>query len=758
MSIQHYVRADRPASRASSQPGCKKLLACAILAALTGTATAETFRWASGLATGDWNTPASWGGLQVPDAGDTAVFSIPNATEATMAADTTNTVAALQFTDSPGGVTLNFAPTALLKCTGNLTMDAATVRLTGSALEVSTEPRIGNSNTGNATLLIADDSTFTFANNTSCVIGYGASSHSNTLAFLDSDVDILRCNALILGYGNGGSSYNTLALTNATLTLTNTANYAGEIRVGQNANNAFNDILLDNSTLRLRRLILGENGKTNSLVMTDSTLIQTDNNGVLTIGNNAPASHNSIRLTRSSITTSQEPAIGGSGTGNTLVLADNSTLTFSVVKNFPIGLQSSSSNNTMTILDSVVDLERCNLFHVGYNGSYNTFAMTNATLIHTNTSVTSDFRVGHGGEHNQALLNNSTLFVRKLVVGEAGKFGRFVADDSDIIVAGGGFVVGNNAAARDNRADLSACSLVVTNSNLTVGGNGTGNLLVLDKNTSLTVSAEPRVGDGNSIGNTFIIAGGSTLTLTNNNANIIIGLGGNSHSNTLTIVDTDVDPLRCNIFALGYGDNSCYNTLALTNATLTLTNATVNAGELRVGWKLNSAYNAVLLDNSTLHVRRLVVGQDGSKTNTLAVDNAQITVDTDLILGNNVNSVGNSVTIQGANALVQANAISLNNDAALTIEIPVGKFEQPPIQGNRLTVSPAVTLSIEAKEIGRKSGGRVPLAFSADGSGLDDLLAAATFATTEGRLAIEDGGTLLVAYIPGNNATLIMLK
>jgi len=67
-------------------------------------------------------------------------------------------------------------------------------------------------------------------------------------------------------------------------------------------------------------------------------------------------------------------------------------------------------------------------------------------------------------------------------------------------------------------------------------------------------------------------------------------------------------------------------------------------------------------------------------------------------------------------------------------------------------------LNVEAKAFSLNGGGRVPLIYSSDKSGLVELKDAASFDTVEGRFEIEENDTLLVAYIPDKAATMIMIK
>jgi hypothetical protein len=187
----------------------------------------------------------------------------------------------------------------------------------------------------------------------------------------------------------------------------------------------------------------------------------------------------------------------------------------------------------------------------------------------------------------------------------------------------------------------------------------------------------------------------------------------------------------------------------MTNASLTVTNS---SSIFYVGQSATSGYCDVLLKDSALRVLEMRLGDSG-KTNSLVLNNSQVFAATTFTMGNANASIGNRMTVCGTNALLQAHTITIRNDSALMFEIPEKGWVHAPVQGTNSVSSITLanftgSLSVEAMAFSLEGGGRVPLVYSANGSGLAVLKGAASFDVDGTYLDIEESGKLLVAYIP----------
>jgi len=553
-----------------------------VLIALTGISVAGDIDWADWLVTGDWNDPASWDGNKVPEPADNAYFSAPSNIVATMGVNTNATINSLQLSGSLECLTLDFAPTALLLCSSGVTTvnGGRTLNLIGGGLS-TIGVTVGSDVPGN-TFAVSDGGTFMGC--TSVTVGAGSATSSNTLMIVDSDVDLTKVTGDDFNMGFSGA-YSTLALTNATLAVSN-----GVFRVGVNTSARHNDVLLNNSTLYAGNIRLGINGATNRLILTENSHV------VVTTGSM---------------------------------------------------IQGESSNSS---------------------GS-------------------------------ETLLSASTLTARVL----------------------------------------------------NIGNNGFGNTFTLRDASTLSITDTLTVGDNGGVGNTLIISDNSKLT---HCTSLRVGANSTTRNSTIVILDSDVELPDLGPDRFNMGINGSYSTFAMTNASLIATN---NGGVFRVGVEQRGHNNYVLLSNSTLNVTHVRFGVHSSTNYFILADNAKVTTGS-FRMSEGEASSNNVLMVCGTNVLVKANEFQLYRDTAIKLEVPTQGFAQAPIHGNNFAMGPDITLTVEAKAFSLKGGGRVPLIYSANKSGLVYFKDTASFATIEGRFEVEENDTLLVAYIPDKAATLIMVK
>jgi len=710
--------------------------------------------WTNDIPTGDWNDVDSWMGISVPGSGDTAQFTNANATVVTMAPYTTNSVYTATFSgSSPEWITLAFDPTAALFSANNLSINGRNVRLASGALEVSGTRAYVGQTVPYSTLVVADGASF--SGGADLYIGDGANAYSNVVVMIGST------NKFRESIHGLSGSHNTFALTNASFIVTN-----GTFYVSYYSTVERNNMSLRNSTVQAGAMALGNDGKNSHVVLTEQSQLLAS--GGVTLGNNGGAEGNSVILADSSLT-AKTLTVGNSGKRNTLTVSTNSTLSVtgadisltigtygsenklvfdhgsatSVSTDMYIGDYAAASSNAIIVTESTLAYQD---LMIGRSASYGALVMTNSTFtVHRVFYMA--YSLHATSEYNTALLVNSTLDVAgNAYMSYGGKNNSVVlTDNSKLLVGEVLSIAGMNNSAFFTNSSFTAKQLLVGNASH-------NNTLVIGAGSTARVTGTAHIYIGNTgSSNTLIAADGGKILP--NGGRITVGDSGSY--NAMVLLDTHYEPNNLGEIWLS-SMKGTYNTFAMTNATLTFTNVMSTYG-FGVAYDATSCSNAVSLKDSALDVRVVDFGW-GGKDNSLVLDNSRFTAVGTFRVGVNGTSTGNSVTLRGTNALIKANAITLNNDVALTMEIPRAGWTDAPIRtvAGNLTVSGAVKLYVEAKQCGLQGGGKIPLVYSANGTGLATLKAAAKFVTGDGDFEID--GNTLYARVRNEGATVILLR
>ncbi len=451
------------------------------------------------------------------------------------------------------GVTVDYAGT-----NGTSTNDSSVGNIGGLAFT--------NNSTGSFTLAggaltigtggITNNSAFTNTVGMDLVLGANQTFAANT------------ANLVVSGNISGNASLTKEG--NETLTLSGSNTYTGETTIdagtlaiaSSGSLTGTSKILVGNSSSDNTLDILGTVSAGN---MTLSEQGGSDNNTVTVGGGSSPASltvsnlinvgfggtGNTLDILGNGTVTAASTWIGGYGSNSTLNLtsgvlnstsdvvvgyfADDNALNITAGGNatagsVTLGLDAASANNTILVSGTGSALRTAGLIYLGDNGSSNTLAIENGgKVVSENLDSVIGFNAGSNGNAlsingtGSQLTNNGTLYV-----GQGGSENTLAIDNGGSLTTRNARI-GHDATSSNNTATISGTGSTWANTGtLRVGSAGSNNTLAVTSGANVTVAGNTFIGHGAASENNLVSVEGTGSVL--NLANATVGLDGSNNS------------------------------------------------------------------------------------------------------------------------------------------------------------------------------------------------------------------------------------
>ena len=651
---------------------------------------------------------------------------------------------------------------AFSKNFNSLTVNNATLTNLGAVTIGSTANSVGNS------LTFSNGGRF-FSGALGLGTATGANSNSYNVGGAGLSSTVFNNGTLTLG--NAGSGFDTLTVTNATLTTGGSFVFIGLNSTSNQVN------ILANGTWNA-------GGQDFYIAPVDhngaaSNNVVTVNGGVLTnvhalyVGNSAQgpvSSFNSLMVTNGGMVTAATGMIidsegggGAAGSGDSVVV----TGTGSVLKVGSSGIAVSDSgitgaSNSLTVANGGVVINN-GLFVVGNNNT----SSTNWALVTGSGSVLSNVGPMTIGARNSSfdslVISNGGLMISigsTLLGGLAGS-----ADISNsVLVTGSGSVwtnsstfalgIGSNTVTVANGGAIFATAANVGTTT------GSGNLLAAtDPGSRLQISGAVLLGQSGGSDNQLLVSNGASFA----SGSVTIGSDANADGNTFTVVNATSSNTSINVG----GINNSGNQLLVANGGLVNASGAVSVGSL------GAANLLTIASGGTLFAASLNIGVGGSNNTVLVTDaSSTLGVSGGLTLGGNSNQLivsngaslfGGPVTV-GSGAGANNNSFTVNGGITSNDLITVGSagggfnnmlVTNASIQSQGLalgTGSSNNTVSVQANATWNLLGQNVTvgsLASTGNVLNINGLL------TNGGTVTVGNGNSIGNSLVIGNGGTLI---
>ncbi|MBI5684211.1 MAG: hypothetical protein HZC54_03955 [Verrucomicrobia bacterium] len=371
-------------------------------------------------------------------------------------------------------------------------------------------------------------------------------------------------------------------------------------------------------------------------------------------------------------------SVGTNGSFNTLIVTNGGIVNVTG-GNSIVGNSAVSSNNAVFVSGIGSLWSNSARLHVGSSGSFNQLTIANGGQLINNTAGT----IGASSGSNSVLVTGAGSLWSvgtALYVGQSGSGNSLtIADGGQVSSASAQLGVSN--ASANNIVWVTDTGSVWRSGALTVGGFGSGNTLIITNGGQVVASPGATIGSAaNSSNNKMLVTGpGSVLSVTNINAGINVGFGGNG--NTLTIANGGQVLNNNGSSTLGYqskdnsvlvtdpgslwsNNNYLYVGFYGTNNTLTIANGAmvINAGGY-ISDKSSAYSNSVVVTGPGSvwgNSGDLYVGYAGSGNNKLTITNGgMVIVTSNLVVGAQAMSK-NNVTLNGGYLCVTTNIAVVN--------------------------------------------------------------------------------------------------
>jgi autotransporter-associated beta strand protein/T5SS/PEP-CTERM-associated repeat protein len=464
--------------------------------------------------------------------------------------------------------------------------------------------------------------------------------------------------------GNQGSSNNLTISDGGTVTV------AGYGIIGNQSDSSNNSVTVNGGTWsNSGSLYVGNSGSSNSMVISNGAQVA---NYSAYIGYNTGSSNNNVLVTGSnSVWALQNPvnggvavAVGYNGSGNTLTVSSNALVSNPYSSLITVGDSATSSNNSIVISEGG-KIVSANWTLVGANGAneYVGPGGNNNSLIVTNGGLyDGELEAGAGGNSNSIVVtgSNSVITNSAFYVGNPGSWNTLTVSDGGKIYA----TPGNSSVWIGNSVSSSNNSVLVTGSNslfqvldqaydiyvgvsgssnsLTVSNGGTfqsgigtygalvgyqstasnNSALVTGSNSSWTTPGNFTVGyDG--AGNSLVIADGGRV------ANAIGYIGYNSGASNNSVVVTGSNSLWSNSGSMYLGNYGPNGSLVISNG------GTVADNYGWIGYNSGASNNSVVVTGSNslwTNSGNVIVGQSGNGSS-LVISNGGTVADVSSFIG-----------------------------------------------------------------------------------------------------------------------------
>ena len=320
---------------------------------------------------------------------------------------------------------------------------------------------------------------------------YGGAADYNTLLISDPGTLWTCADVLYLGYGySGTANHNRLVVTNGATVSSSAALY-----LGYGSGDTDNALLISGSNSAWNSVggpcAIGSAGSSNGLIIANGGYFTAGNSA---IGGGAGANHNSVIVTGpGSLWYDQGYLyVGASGSVNRLLIANGGIVSNALGQ---IGLEATSSNNTVTVTGTNSLWYNSNPLYIGVNGSGNTLIISNDARV-----IAPAITVG--------ALAGST--------------------DNHIILAAGGMLIATNANGGVHSSGIRAFG--------GIGGIGGGNqaLITVQNGGTLLLSGGHAVADGLTIESSGTLSGSGVVSAVVNNSGTINLSGPTVFSNSIS--------------------------------------------------------------------------------------------------------------------------------------------------------------------------------------------------------------------------------
>jgi autotransporter-associated beta strand protein len=574
--------------------------------------------WIQG--TGNWTDTSNWEGGFAAVNGIAVEYAGTNGTSTNDSS--TNSIESLTFTNNATGA-FTLAGGALTLGSGGLVNDSSytntiAMNLTlgaNQAFAANTANLVVSGNiTGSASLTKAGNETLTL-------------SGSNTYTG-ETIID-----AGTLAIASGGSLTGTSKILVGNFTSGNTMSVLGNVTTGN--------------------LTLSEHGGSDDNTLTvggGSSSASLNVGNLLNVGFGGTG--NTLDILGNGTVTAGSTEIGGYGANNTLNLtggvlngagylvvgyfADDNALNITAggnatVGSVTVGLNATSSNNTILVSGTGSALHTAGLIYLGENGTSNSIVVENGgKVISQNADAVIGFNAGSNGNAlsinvtGSQFTNNGTLYVGK------GGSENTLAIDNGASLLTRNTRIGGGATSSNNTATVSGNGSVWINAGtLSVGYNGTGNTLTLSNRGVVNITGDTYLGYGVSSASNLLTINGAGSSFAS--GNLLVGQYGSS--NTLR-VENGGNVTLAGALAVGYHAASSNNTVEVSGASSTL-----SAQNIQIGSGANN--KLVVSDSGTLFATNiffnganatLQIGNGGAAGN-LSLTGSIRSFPTDAIIG-----------------------------------------------------------------------------------------------------------------------------
>ncbi len=484
-------------------------------------------------------------------------------------------------------------------------------------------------------------------------------------------------------------------------------------------------------------LLVGSNASFNQLLLTNGALLTNSGDGLLGLSSAARSNAVFVSGTSSRWLMGGDLYVGSNGAFNQLVIS-NGALVGNVFGY--VGFNTSSSNNEVIVTGTNSFWSNSSGQRVGRSGSGNRLVISDGGLVGTSFCTIGE---NPSSSNNEVLVTGVGSFWSNRFNLSVGGFG-----SGNRLVISNGALVGNNlsflGAASDNNVALvtGAGSFWSNRFDLSVGQGGSGNQLLIT-NRGLVGNSDGTIGVGTSSSNNEALVTGAGSFWSNRNSLFV----GESGSGNRLIITNGGTVFASNAVYLGFESSSSNNLLTVGGSGLIVTNPSgtgvydirrgtnvLNAGLIEVdNLVMTNAAGVFEFNGGTLNVRRTIV----ANLQPFFVGNGISNATMNLVGSTGTHSFANGLTIRTNAALTGNGTIfgAVTNFGTLSVGSSAGSLR---INGN-LSLRDSARMAFEI-------GGLIA-------TNQYDVVAVTNF--------VEFAGTLSLALInnflpaPANNFTLV---
>ena len=468
---------------------------------------------------------------------------------------------------------------------------------------------IGIQNPDN-TLIITSNATVSASE---VIIGQLNSSSNNTVSVIGDARLIAGSGATTNGLATGGVVVGTTD-SGAALSIDNGSTLDAEyLYIGRTNNESLAAVAGADSVLYVSKdAYVGTSGSTNSIVISDGGTLQVD--GTLTVG--------AMNQSNNNVTVSDGGALFVNSVSNIIVV--NTGETNDVVIEANGTLQVGGDVNTGEMAEQHIDMEDGANLETGGTLTLNRSRIDSSLNVIVNDALSTNTASWSSG---------SLLAIGNTTDGNSLTFTNGATGHATNIVQ-----LGQTSSSSDNALSIGGSNSTFTADNdVFVGAQGSDNALNITDGAQMTVAETLYVGyNASSEGNTVYVGTNAALTVT---GETIIGNNGNENSFTI-----DGGEVTTTDFILGA--SSADNDYEMTDGTHTVDgtfiigktdDASGETGSVNSDTVKTTGNLAIIGTNSTLTIEEgLTVGLEGSGSIMTIRDGGEVTVNGDVVIGENV--------------------------------------------------------------------------------------------------------------------------